>query len=149
MRALLDVNVLVALLDSDHLQHGAAWSWLDAHADLGWASSPTTQNGCIRVLSSPSYPGPLRPGAIIERLADAAAGDLHAFWPDDVTLLSPEVVDPARVHGPRQVTDLYLLALAVAHGGRLVTFDGRIPLSAVPSARPEHLVTIDVPARPA
>jgi predicted nucleic acid-binding protein len=44
--------------------------------------------------------------------------------------------------GSRQVTDVYLLVLAVRHGGRLVTFDRSVPLKAVGSAGPEHLVML-------
>ena len=59
MRALLDVNVLIALLDEDHVHHGRARAWLvDRHA-AGWASCPLTQNGCIRIMSQPGYPNPL------------------------------------------------------------------------------------------
>jgi predicted nucleic acid-binding protein len=51
-------------------------------------------------------------------------------------------VDTSRVHGPRQLTDVYLLALAVAHKGRLVTFDAAIPLEAVGGAQRKHLVVL-------
>ena len=51
MRALLDVNVLIALLDGSHIHHGLVTDWLASHIDEGWASSPITQNGCIRILS--------------------------------------------------------------------------------------------------
>jgi predicted nucleic acid-binding protein len=68
--------------------------------------------------------------------------NLHEFWPADISLLDATVVARARVHGPRQVTDLYLLALAVRRGGCLATFDTAIPLSAVPGARPHHLVLV-------
>ena len=50
MRALLDVNVLIALLDADHATHGRATAWLAEHARQGWASCPVTQNGCMRVI---------------------------------------------------------------------------------------------------
>lgn len=56
MRALLDVNFLIALLDSDHVRHAHAASWLRANGKLGWASCPITQNGCVRIMSLPSYP---------------------------------------------------------------------------------------------
>ena len=55
MRALLDVNVLVALLDRTHLHHRVATDWLAANVSRGWASCPLTQNGCVRILSLPSY----------------------------------------------------------------------------------------------
>jgi predicted nucleic acid-binding protein len=66
----------------------------------------------------------------------------HAFWPDDIPLLDERLIDRSRILGPKQLTDIYLLALAVKHGGRLVTFDRAIPIAAVSRARPEHLVVI-------
>ena len=75
-------------------------------------------------------------------LEGATATPLHEFWADDLTVLDPAILDRSRVLGPRQVTDLYLLALAVKRGGCLVTFDGGIPLAAVKGAQPAHLVII-------
>ena len=142
MRALLDVNVLIALLDSDHASHDSAIKWFAKHAREGWASSPITQNGCIRIMSNSGYPNPLPIQAVIERLAEACQQDIHEFWPDDVSLLDPHVVDTTRIHGPRQLTDIYLLALAVQHDGRLVTFDSGIPLTAVRRATPQKLLIL-------
>jgi toxin-antitoxin system PIN domain toxin len=142
MRALLDVNVLIALLDADHSLHAAAVEWFDANGKDGWASCPITQNGCVRVMSSPAYPNPLPVAAVIGRLAEAASHKLHEPWADDVSILDPKMVDAGRVHGPRQLTDVYLLALAAFHGGRLVTFDRSIALEAVPKAQKRNLVVI-------
>ena len=142
MRALLDVNVLVALLDGGHLHHAIATAWLSANAASGWASCPLTQNGCLRILSLNSYPNAQPTAVVAERLARAAAGELHVFWPDSVSLLAPGVLRWDRVLTSRQVTDTYLLALAAAHGGRLVTFDRGISVEAVPSASAGHLVTL-------
>jgi toxin-antitoxin system PIN domain toxin len=142
MRALLDVNVLIALLDADHLHHSRARDWFVAEASAGWASCPITQNGCIRIMSHTSYPSPLPPRAVIERLVGAARHPHHQFWPDVVTLLEPTTADAGRIHGPRQVTDLYLLALAVRNDGRLATFDDAIPLGAIKGATPRHLAVI-------
>jgi hypothetical protein len=142
MRALLDVNVLVALLDADHTLHVSATSWFATHARLGWASCPMTQNGCVRVMSSPAYPNAPPPIAVFERLREATAIDLHEFWADDVSLLDDAMVDVVRIHGHRQVTDVYLLALAVRRGGRLVTFDRSIARSAVRGAESRHLLDI-------
>jgi toxin-antitoxin system PIN domain toxin len=134
VRALLDVNVLIALLDSDHASHDSAINWFATHAREGWASCPITQNGCIRVMSNPGYPNPLPVQTLIERLAAACHDDIHEFWPDEVSLLNSDAVDSTRIHGPRQLTDIYLLALAVQHKGRLVTFDAGIPRAAVRKA---------------
>lgn len=142
MRALLDVNVLIALLDADHSLHARATEWFAAHARIGWASCPITQNGCVRIMSHPGYPNALPVRAVIERLAEAAAGALHEFWPDDVSLLDPQIADAARIHGPRQLTDIYLLALAVRHGGRFVTFDAAVAPDAVAGAGRSHLLVL-------
>jgi len=56
MRALLDVNVLIALLDQDHIFHKTDMGWLETEIRHGWASCPITQNGCIRIMSNPGYP---------------------------------------------------------------------------------------------
>jgi uncharacterized protein len=142
MRALLDVNVLIALLDADHVLHDRATSWLAEHGAEGWASCPLTQNGCIRIMSHPNYPNAPPLQTVTARLAAATADVVHEFWPNDVSLLDASVVDSRRIHGPAQVTDLYLLALAVRHGGRLVTFDASIAREAVRGAEPEHLLQL-------
>lgn len=142
MRALLDVNVLLALFDADHAEHRRARDWLASEIHHGWASCPITQNGFVRIISQPRYPSPIGVWEAATRLGLAVETEHHAFWPCDLSLLDADRIDRTRVHGPRQVTDVYLLALAVHHGGRLVTFDGRIPLEAVPGATPEHLVVV-------
>lgn len=142
MRPLLDVNVLIALLDSDHSLHARATEWFAGHAQAGWASCPITQNGCMRIMSHPGYPNPFPVRAVMERLAEAASSMLHEFWPDDVSLLDTRVADASRIHGPRQLTDVYLLALAVSRGGRFVTFDSAIALSAVRGAEQDHLLVL-------
>lgn len=142
MRALLDVNVLVALLDASHLHHGAATAWLAAHARLGWASCPLTQNGCLRILSLPSYPNPQPAASVAQRLGQAVADASHAFWPDAFSLLDEGRLLWDRVLGSRQVTDAYLLALATANAGRLVTFDRGIAAEAVRGAAKKNLLVL-------
>jgi toxin-antitoxin system PIN domain toxin len=142
MRALLDVNVLLALFDSDHVDHERARRWLGDEIGGGWASCAITQNGFVRIVSQPQYPSPVPVTEAAARLLRATGSEHHAFWPCDLSLLDGDRIDRSRVHGPRQVTDVYLLSLAVHHGGRFVTFDGRIPLEAVPGATPDHLVVV-------
>ena len=142
MRALLDINVLLALADAAHQHHERARDWLIGRAEHGWASCPLTQNGFIRILSQPGYPRPVPVATAIGLLAHAANNALHSFWPDSVSLLDPTVVTATHIHGPRQLTDLYLLALAVAHRGCLATFDGAIAINAIAGATPEHLVVL-------
>jgi toxin-antitoxin system PIN domain toxin len=142
VRALLDVNVLVALLDGGHLHHGLAMDWLAAHARKGWASCPLTQNGCLRILSLPAYPNPQPPARVAERLAAATADRSHAFWPDSLSLLEPQRLRWEHVLSTRHITDVYLLALAVQNDGSLVTFDRSLAVAAVPGAQKKHLVVL-------
>jgi uncharacterized protein len=69
----------------------------------------------------------------------------HEFWPDDLSFFDTAAVDTARIFSPRQVTDIYLLALAKTHGGRLATFDRRLPVGAVTDG--QHAL-FQIPSRP-
>ncbi|HWJ56793.1 MAG TPA: hypothetical protein VNR90_11235, partial [Vicinamibacterales bacterium] len=51
--ALLDVNLLVALFDPDHVHHDISHDWFAEQRGVGWATCPLTENGLVRVLSSP------------------------------------------------------------------------------------------------
>lgn len=141
MRALLDVNVVLALLDADHVDHRTARSWLESDIEHGWASCAITQNGFVRVLTQERYPSPVSAAEAVARLRRATNTPHHRYLPCDVSILDSDVRTD-RVHGSRQVTDVYLLALAVMHGCRLATFDRAIPRSAVVGAAPEHLLVL-------
>lgn len=96
----------------------------------------------MKTISQPRYPSPVSPALAIDRLARASNTEHHEVWPCAVSLLDENVVDRSRLHGARQVTDAYLLALATAHRGRFVTFDRSIPLSAVPGAKEANLTIL-------
>lgn len=142
MRALLDINVLLALFDSNHQFHAQARTWLEENIEHGWASCPITQNGFVRIISQPSYPDHVAPKQAIDHLTKATRSRHHRFWADDVSILDDAAVDRTRIHGPKQLTDNYLLALAVRHAGCFVTFDSSVPVTAVRGATPAHLRTI-------
>ena len=142
MRSLYDTNCLIAILDDDHTAHALASAWFAANIEQGWASCPLTQNGCIRILSQPTYPGAFSIAEAVAGLRNAISSEHHQFIPDDVSLLDDALVDAGRLLGHRQLTDAYLLALAVAHDARLVTLDTRIPVDAVRGANESHLVVI-------
>ena len=142
MRALFDVNALIALHDRDHVHHARASEWFAANARKGWASCPLTQNGCLRVMSQPSYPNSQSMPALMEMLRQSTSASVHEFWSEDISILDTKRFRQSHIHGHRQITDLYLLSLAVKKGGRLVTFDVRIPLTAVHGATSEHLVAL-------
>jgi uncharacterized protein len=141
-RALLDVNVLLALLDSDHVDHERARAWMSAEVEYGWASCAITQNGFVRIISQSRYPSPVPPSQAVDLLARAADTEHHKYWPCTVSILDPRTIDRSRLHGSRQVTDAYLLALAAANNGRFVTLDQTVALSAVPIATNEHLTVL-------
>ena len=141
-RALLDINVLLALLDSDHVDHVRARDWIKAEIRHGWASCAITQNGFVRIISQPRYPNPVPPAEAVKRLASAAHTSHHEFWPCDLSVLDGTRIDSTRVHSPRQVTDVYLLALATARKGRFVTFDQSIPREAVRGITNKNLVVL-------
>jgi toxin-antitoxin system PIN domain toxin len=142
VRALLDVNMLLALFDAEHLHHARALAWWTDNRENGWASCPLTQNGFVRIISGDRYQRRRLMSDAMALLRAQIARPGHAFWPDDVSLTDPQRFDHTRVLGPNQITDAYLLALAVKNGGRLVTFDQAIPLSAVRGAEPRHVATI-------
>ncbi len=142
MRALLDVNILIALLDAEHLHHEAARRWLRDNIQHGWATCPITQNGCLRIMSHPDFPNCLPASLVAERLLEATATDHHQFWSDGVSLLTPGIVAWHQAIGPKQLTDVYLLALAVERQGRFVTFDARIAQSAVTGSADQCLCVI-------
>jgi toxin-antitoxin system PIN domain toxin len=142
MRSLLDVNVLIALSDPDHVFHSVAKTWWVMHREEGWATCPLTQNGCVRIIGQPGYPNPQPAITVIKLLAHTCSDPCHEFWSDDASLLDARQFQHTHIHGCRQITDLYLLGLAIRHGGRLVTFDGRIPLSAVHGAKKQHIFAL-------
>lgn len=144
MRALFDINFLIALLDEDHVFHEQAHDWWAGHAAEGWASCPLTENGVVRIMSNPAYSQRLRvaPREVIARLGAFAQGADHEFWPDEISLRESALFAADRIHSFRQLTDIYLLGLAAGRGGRLVTFDRGIPLSAVRLAGSSHLLAL-------
>jgi uncharacterized protein len=143
VRHLLDVNVLVALFDPAHLHHDAAHAWFEVKREGGWATCPLTENGFVRVLSNPAYPGRRTTVAdAVARLARFTASGRHTFWADDLSLLDRSVISAHLLTGHGEITDAYLLALAVRNGGRLATFDGGIRIDGVPGADPGHVAVI-------
>ncbi|NRR33973.1 PIN domain-containing protein [Oxalobacteraceae bacterium] len=132
MTYLLDVNVLIALIDPGHVQHNIAHDWFARDGLSAWATCPITENGVLRIIGHASYPNsPGSPAAVAPLLRSMCLLDGHVFWSDDISLLDERRVDATRLLNSAQTTDSYLLALAHAHGGQLVTFDRRLVVSAV------------------
>lgn len=130
--ALLDVNVLIALLDPRHVHHDLSHAWFAARGHSPWATCAITQNAILRILGHPRYPNtpgsPAVVSAVLKRLINHP---LHQFWASAPSLLSQPQVNPGALVDPGQITDTYLLALAAGQGGVLATLDGRLSAHAV------------------
>ena len=125
---LLDINVLIARIDPAHDQHKRAVVWFNETAPSGWATCPLTENGLVRILGHPSYPegpeSPERAAKLLRQLISKVPN--HRFLPDDLSLLDAAAFPSLTDVGSKQITDLYLLALAVNHNIRFLSFDKRI-----------------------
>jgi toxin-antitoxin system PIN domain toxin len=134
--ALLDVNILIALIDPAHEFHLPAHVWFRRNRRHGWATCPFTENGCVRIMSKPGYPFP---GLTAERvqgiLIELTRVAGHIFWPDSLSVLDKSTFRLAGA-GPRNITDIYLVGLAVANGARLATFDRSITADHVIGGEP-------------
>lgn len=145
MRALLDVNVLVALLDPEHSFHDRAHSfWKQLNKSDGWSSCPITQNGVLRILSSHRYPrsSQYTKTEVFANLTRLITDSDHRFWPDEISLLDSNRFDPRAVFGPKHLTDIYLLGLAMYNKGKFVTFDQRIPPGVFLDPIDEYLLVV-------
>ena len=142
--ALLDVNVLVALFDPDHVHHNLAHDWFADQRSAGWATCPLTENGLVRVLWSPRFrEAGLAIADISRRLHALKTTGRHTFWADDVSLTDERLFKPMRMRGHRQITDVYLAGLAQANSGHLATLDRSIPVAAIVDASPDLLQIIE------
>ncbi|MCP9775775.1 TA system VapC family ribonuclease toxin [Cyanobium sp. WAJ14-Wanaka] len=129
---LLDVNVLIALLDPLHVHHEPAHRWFAKRDDLAWASCALTQNAVLRILGHPRYPNsPGAPAAVAPVLQQLIHHPSHQFWADSLSLLTAPEVEAQALLDPAQISDTYLLAMAVRQQGRLASFDRRLVTTAV------------------
>lgn len=141
--ALLDINVLVALFDPDHVHHDAAHRWFAKERRRGWATCPISENGLVRILSNASYADPPQaPLDTAARLQQFCESGNHEFWPDAISIRELRPAEAGFALANKQITDVYLLALACHRDGRLATFDRSIPLAAVEGATSRHLEII-------
>lgn len=133
---LLDVNLLVALSDADHEHHGVASRWFRSKRLDGWATCPLTENGLLRVLGHPNYPeGPGTTEAVRSLLASLRTMPGHVFWSDSISFSDSSLFPSLSGVSSKQLTDIYLLALANQHGAKLATLDSRIDPTALPDGK--------------
>jgi toxin-antitoxin system PIN domain toxin len=133
---LLDVNVLIALSDVNHVHHEIGHRWFGQTGKRGWATCPITENAFIRILGKASYPK--IPGTVdsaLSLLRHFCDQPGHHFWPDDFSLRQKSVWREAEMAASTHIPDCYLLALAARHGGKFATLDRRIPVESVVRGR--------------
>jgi len=139
---LLDVNVLIALIDERHMATEAAQRWFETNHHVGWATCPITENGVLRIVGDPrypNYPGSFEQVALTLRALRTMPG--HIFWPDSISFVGTQLIETAKLPAAKHVTDSYLLALAIEHGGQLVTLDRKLATIAVAGgAQALHLI---------
>jgi len=121
---LLDVNVLIATAWPTHVAHQKVLQWMNRHAAEGWATCPFTETAFVRILSNPSFsPNTVTPVDALALLAANLRHPAHRFWADTVSFV--QAIEPfaERLTGHQQVSDAYLLGLAIHREGKFVTLD--------------------------
>ena len=122
MTLLLDANVLIALVNQQHVHHWRARTWF-AKTKRSFATCPITQGALVRhYFREAKRPSASEAAMLIQRVEEVEG---HNFWPDTVSYTK---VDYTEVIGHRQITDAYLVTLARAHEGKLVTINHGICL---------------------
>lgn len=122
--ALLDLNILTALLWPAHVHHDAAHRWFEARAAARWATCALTQLGFVRLVSNPAFSrDALSPSGGLALLAVNLSHPRHEFWPEAPPLPTAITGMEAGLQGYRQLTDAYLLSLARHRSAVLATFD--------------------------
>jgi len=132
---LLDANVLIALAWPEHSSHERAGRWFANHAVHGWATCPITQAALVRVLSNPAFsPRALTPSQALQVLTANVKLAGHQFWGDSIGLREALMQMPSALSGHKQITDAYLIGLAIHNRGKLATLNRRILKFAPPES---------------
>lgn len=140
---LLDINVLIALFWPTHANHDKALNWFVHHQVHGWATCPLTETGFVRIVSNPAFSrDAVTPREAANLLASNKVAKKHTFWPDEISLDETIAFAGQRLVGHQQVTDAYLLALAIHRGGKLVTMDQRITSLVEPGSAKREAIAV-------
>ena len=121
---LLDVNVLVALTSVEHKHYRSAIAWFDSLGRQEWGICPLTEAGYFRLVGNPAIrfgDGGLSRAADV--LSELAQHPGYRYWPLTESWIVLTAPFRTRIFGHQQVTDAYLLGLAIGEDGVLVTFD--------------------------
>ena len=127
MSCLLDVNVLIALLWPPHEAHARAQRWFAQNARQGWATCAMTQAGFVRIVSNPIFSRrAVSPRDALDVLSGSLQHPAHHFWTEDIGVTEALAHFGRRLLGHQQVTDAYLLGLAIQKKGKLATLDASL-----------------------
>jgi toxin-antitoxin system PIN domain toxin len=125
-RNLLDLNVLIALTDTEHTHRRKAERWFLSTGNEDWGVCPLTEAGFIRVTTNPA----MKLGTITLERAVAILQSLRGhpgyhYWriTDAESWVAVTAQFASRITGHQQITNAYLLGLAIKEDGVLVTFD--------------------------
>jgi uncharacterized protein len=78
----------------------------------------------VRILSNPAFsPQALTPAGALQVLGRNVDVPEHRFWSDSIELSGALERMPDALSGHRQITDAYLVALAIKNKGKLATLD--------------------------
>jgi uncharacterized protein len=121
---LLDANVLIALAWPTHSAHERVQRWFSRNAKQGWATCPFTECAFVGIVSNPAFsPNFLTLPEAIRLLTLNVNHPGHRFWADDLPFEDAVHHFRGRLVGHNQITDGYLLGLALHKQGRLATLD--------------------------
>jgi hypothetical protein len=140
---LFDTNLLIALLWPSHERHDLALKWFTRHRAKGWATCPLTQAGFVRIVSNPAFSrDAVQPREASQVLSANTAAKDHTFWTDELPVAEAVAFAGVRLVGHQQVTDAYLLGLALRRGGVLATLDQRIQALTAPKSAERKSVEV-------
>jgi toxin-antitoxin system PIN domain toxin len=124
LKSLVDLNVLIALTDPEHKHHKKARNWLTSAGREWLGICPLTEAGFLRVTTNPAFhPGPRTLEQAIAILQVLKGRDDYWYCPIDESWVTLTAGFASRIFGHQQVTDAYLLGIAIKERGVLVTFD--------------------------
>jgi uncharacterized protein len=121
---LLDVSALIALAWPTHRAHERVQSWFSRNAGQGWATCPFTECGFVKIISNPAFsPDFLTVPEAVRLLTLNVNHPAHHFWGDELPIEDAVRGFHGRLVGHNQVTDGYLLGLAMHKRAKLATLD--------------------------
>ena len=140
---LFDVNLLIALMWPAHEDHDKAQEWFAHNAHQGWATCPFTQAAFVRIASNPAFsPDAVSPTEAAAVLASNLKHPHDQFWPDEITFTQAIQPFSDRLAGHQQVTDAYLLGLAMHRKGKLATMDQAVAALLASQSQKDSFLTL-------